>query len=97
MCGPRCRCVASWCGAFRGVRRLVLVSPSGEGHPCRVVPLCAASRRVVMWHVALWRAAVRYAVLSRVVPWWVDGGQPGLCRGAQCGSECGWLVAVGCG
>ena len=27
--GPRCRCVACWCGAFRGVRWLVWVSPSG--------------------------------------------------------------------
>ena len=29
VCGPRCRCVAFWCGAFRVVRWLVLVSPSG--------------------------------------------------------------------
>ena len=29
VCGPRCRCVACWCGAFQGVRWLVLVSPSG--------------------------------------------------------------------
>ena len=27
--GPRCWCVARWCGALRGVRRLVLVCPSG--------------------------------------------------------------------
>ena len=29
VCGPRCRCAVCWCGAFRGVRWLVLVSPSG--------------------------------------------------------------------
>ena len=29
VCGPLCRCVACWCGAFRGVRWLVSVSPSG--------------------------------------------------------------------
>ena len=29
VCGPRCRCVAYWCGAFRGLRWLVSVSPSG--------------------------------------------------------------------
>ena len=28
-CGPRCRCVACCCGAFRGVHWLVSVSPSG--------------------------------------------------------------------
>ena len=63
----------------------------------RVVPLCAASRRVVLWRVALWHAVVWCAVLSRVVPWLVSGGQPGVCRGAGCGPECGWLVAGGCG
>ena len=29
VCGLRCRCVACWCGAFRGVRWLASVSPSG--------------------------------------------------------------------
>ena len=29
VCGLRCRCVACWCGAFRGVRWLVSVSQSG--------------------------------------------------------------------
>ena len=29
VCGPRCQCVACWCGTFQGVRWLVLVSPSG--------------------------------------------------------------------
>ena len=29
VCGLRCRCVACWCGALRGVRWLALVSPSG--------------------------------------------------------------------
>ena len=29
LCGPPCRCVACWCGAFRGVRWIVSVSPSG--------------------------------------------------------------------
>ena len=29
VCGLRCHCVACWCGAFRGVRWLVSVSPSG--------------------------------------------------------------------
>ena len=107
VCGPLCQCVARWCGAFRAVWWLVLVCPSGWSQPCRVVLLCAASRRVVLWRVALcgallWcvallRAAVRCAVLPRVVPWWVGGGQPGLCLGAECGSEFGWLVAGGCG
>ena len=68
---------------------------------------CAAPRRVVLWRVvlcgawsccvALWCAAVLCAVLPRVVPWWVGGGQAGPCRGAQCRSERGWLVALGCG
>ena len=29
VCGPRCQCVAHWCGAFRGVWWLVFVCPSG--------------------------------------------------------------------
>ena len=29
VCGLRCRCVACWCGTFRGVRWLASVSPSG--------------------------------------------------------------------
>ena len=79
-----CRCVAGQCGSFRVVRWLVLVSPSGYGQPGRGVPLCAASRPVVLWRVvfwgalsccvALWCAAVRHAVLPRVVPWLVGGG-----------------------
>ena len=65
VCGLRCWCVACWCGAFRGVRWLVSVSPSGWGQSCRVVPLCAALRLVVLWRVALWHAVVRRAVVSR--------------------------------
>ena len=73
----------------------------------RVVLWCAAlcpiaSRRVMPWDalswcIAQWRAAMRCAVLPRVVPWWVGGGQSGPCCGAGCESEGGWLVAGGRG
>ena len=65
VCGLRCRCVACWCGAFRGVRWLAWVGLSGYGQSCRVVPLCAASHCVMLLRVALWRAVVRCAVVSR--------------------------------
>ena len=65
VCGLRCLCVACWCGAFQGVRWLASVSPSGYGQLCCVVPLCAVSRRVVLWRVAPLRAVVRCAVVSR--------------------------------
>ena len=56
---------------------------------CRSVP-----RRVASCYGALHCGALWCGVpWSRVVPRWVSGGQPGLCRGAECGLECGWLVA----
>ena len=68
VCGLPCLCAACWCGVFQGVRWLVSVSPSGYGQSCCVVPLCAVSRRVVLWRDALWRAVVRCAVVSRCAP-----------------------------
>ena len=56
--------------------------------PRRVASCCGALHCGALWCGVPW---------SRVVPRWVSGGQPGLCRGAVCGPECGWLVAGGCG
>ena len=56
--------------------------------PRRVASCCGALHCGALWCGVPW---------SCVVPWWVSGGQPGLCRGAECGPECGWLVAGGCG
>ena len=97
------RAGAALSGVCGGLFWLVLQARVSRAVLCRSVP----RRRVVLWRVApwgalswcvaLWRAAVRCAVLPCVVPWWVGGGQPGFCLGAECGSECGWLVAGGCG
>ena len=87
VCGLRCWCVACWRGAFQGVRWLASVSPSGWGQLCRAVPLCAASRRVVLWCVALWRAVVRCAVVSR-------GAAVGQWRSAWPVSWCGVRAGV---
>ena len=80
---------------------------------CRGVPRCAASRRVVLWCVVSWSAlswcvarrcaAVRYAVLPRVVPWWGRGVGSVVVRLSRVvvqdasGGFFGWLVAGGCG
>ena len=98
---PRVWPAVPLCGVL--VRRLPGCAVACLGKSFRLgsaVPCCAALYRVAsrpVGAVALWRAVVRCAVLSCVVPWWVSGGQPGLCRGAECGPECGWLVAGGCG
>ena len=72
-----CRCVACWCGSFRGVRWLDLVRPSVSVH-CLVlwcvVVRRAASCRVLTCCVVLVCAVLRCAllgpaVLRRVAPW----------------------------
>ena len=64
------------------------------------MPLCAASRRVVLWRVALWRAVVRCAVVSRcaVVGQW-RSAWPLLWCGVPAGvwHACGWGVRLGVG
>ena len=60
---------------------------------CRSVPRRVASSCGALHCGALW-CSVPW---SRVVPRWVSGGQPGPCRCAECGPECGWLVPWGCG
>ena len=66
--------------------------------PCRVASCCGVLCLGASCRGALHRgcAAVWCAVLPHGVPWWVGGGQSGPCRGAECGSECGWPVARGC-
>ena len=78
------------CGGFFGLVPQVRVSRAVlcRSVPRRVASCCGALHCGALWCGVPW---------SRVVPWWVSGGQPGLCRGAECGSECGWLVAGGCG
>ena len=78
------------CGALF---RLVLQVRVSRAVLCRSVPRRVASCCGALHCGALW-CGVPW---SRVVPWWVSGGQPGPCRGAECGPECGWLVAGGCG
>ena len=56
--------------------------------PRRVASCCGELHCGALWCGVPW---------SRVVPRWVSEGQPGLCHGAECGPECGWLVAGGCG
>ena len=72
-----CRCVAGWCGSFRGVRWLDLVRPS-VSVPCLVLRCVvvrrAASCRVLTCCVVLVCAVLRCAllgraVLRRVAPW----------------------------
>ena len=80
-------------GVCGGLFRLVLhFRVSGavlhRSVPRRVASCCGTLHCGALWCGVPW---------SRVVPWWVSGGQPGLCRGAECGPECGWLVAGGCG
>ena len=95
-------CVACGAGGWRagaapsgvcgGLLRLVLQVRVSRAVSCRSVPRRVASSFGALHCGALW-CGVPW---SRVVPWWVSGGQPGLCRGAECGPECGWLVAGGC-
>ena len=60
---------------------------------CRVVPLCAASRRVVLWRVALWRAVVRCAVGSRCA---AVGQWRSAWPVSWCGVRAGVWLAGGC-
>ena len=96
-------CVACGAGAWRagaapsrvcsGWLRLVLQVRVSCLVLCRSVPRRVASCCGALHCGALW-CGVPW---SRVVPRCVSGGQPGLCCGAECGPECGWLVAGGCG
>ena len=74
-------------GVCAGLLPLVLLGRVSRAVLCRSVPRRVASCCGALHCGALWC----------VVPWWVSGGQPGLCRGAECRTECGWLVAGGCG
>ena len=112
LCGAGCNvlggppplpCVACGAGVWRagaapsrvcgGWLRLVLQVRVSCVVLCRSVPRRVASCCGALHCGALW-CGVPW---SRVVPWWVSGGKPGLCRDAECGPECGWLVAGGCG
>ena len=83
-------------GVCGGLFRLVLQVRFSRAVLCRSVPrrvpsCCGALHCDALWCSVSW---------SRVVPWWVSGGQPGLCRGAECGRSvaCWWLGgAVRCG
>ena len=81
-----CRCVAGWCGSFRGVRWLDLVRPSvsvpllvlscvvvRRAASCRVLTCC-----VVLVCAVLRCALLGRAVLRRVAPWCAT-----LCRVAS--------------
>ena len=95
-------CVACGAGVWRagaapsgpcgGFLRLVLQVRVSRAVLCRSVPRLVASCCGALHCGALW-CGVPW---SHVVLWWVSGGQPGLCRGAECGPECGWLVAGEC-
>ena len=57
VCGPRCRCVACWCGAFPGVRglfRLVLQVRVSRALLCRSVPRRVTSCCGALHCGALW-------------------------------------------
>ena len=87
------RAGAAPCGVCGGLLRLVLQVRVSRAMlcrsvPCRVASCCGALHCGALWCGVPW---------SRFVPWWVSGGQPGLCRGAECRPECGWLVAGECG
>ena len=97
--GGPCWCVAGWCGAFRDVRRLVLVRPSVSvpcfgvavccGAPCCVVPCFAVLRRAGPCCVAARPAASRRvapcrAVVCRAVPRRVASCCGVLCLGVPC-------------
>ena len=90
VCGVLVRRLPGLCGCSLRLGLQVRVSPAVL---CRSVPRRVASCCGALDCGALWSGVP----CSRVVPWWVSGGQPGLCRGAGCGPECGWLVAGGCG
>ena len=96
VCGLRCRvwragaAPSRVCGGWLRLVPQVRVScvVLCRSVPRRVASCCGALHCGALWCGVLW---------SRVVPRWVSGGQPGLCRGAECGPECGRLVAGGCG
>ena len=58
------------------------------------MPLCAASRRVILWRVALWRAVVRCAVVSRFA---VVGQWRSAWSVSWCGVRAGVWLAGGSG
>ena len=93
-CGARVwRAGAAPSGVCGGLLWLVLQVRVSCAVLCRSVPrrvasCCGALHCGTLWCGLPW---------SRVVRRWVSGGQPGPCRGAECGPECGWLVAGGCG
>ena len=58
------------------------------------MPLCAASRRVMLWRVALWRAVVRCAVVSRCA---VMGQSKSAWPVSWCGLRAGVWLARGWG
>ena len=87
------RAGAALSGVCGGLLRLVLQVRVSRAVLCRSVPRRVASCCGALHCGALW-CGVPW---SRVVPRWVSGGQPGLCRDAECGPECGWLVAGWCG
>ena len=96
-----CRCVAGWCGSFRFVRWLDLVTPSVSvpcfgvvvccGAPCCVVPCFAVLRPVGVRCVALRPAGPRRlvpcrAVVCRYVPRRVASCCGVLCFEVSCSS-----------
>ena len=110
-CGALCCVVLCFVVLSRAGPCRVSVRPAGSRRvaPCRAVVCRAVLCPVVSccgvfclwgalsWCVAHWCAVVRCAVLPRVVPWWVGGCQSGPPLCVVSGSECGWLVAGGCG
>ena len=79
-------------GVCGGLFQLILQVRVSGAVLCRSVPRRVASCCGALHCGALW-CGVPW---SRVVPWWVSGRQPDLCRRAECGPECDWLVAGGC-
>ena len=67
-------------GVFGGLFRLVFQVRVSCAVLCRSMPRRVASCFGALHYGALW-CGVPW---SCVVPWWVSGGQPGLCRGAEC-------------
>ena len=98
-----CRCVAGWCGSFRGVRWLHLVRPS-VSIPCLVlwcvvvhrVASCRVLRCCVVFVCAVLRCALLgCAVLRRVAPWCGALCRVALRRAVAC-CALGRLVVLRC-
>ena len=97
----RHRCRLARCGPVCGLRAGVWRAGAAPSRLCggwlRLVPQvrvsCVVLCRSVPRRVASCCGALHCGALwcgvpwSRVVPRWVSGGQPGLCRGAECGLE----------